>query len=147
LTLPSEGRGLACFDYDRDGDVDIAVFDHSKRLQFFENKTGNGDGSRFLNVRLVGESPNTDALGARVYVTADVGGQFGQQTMMRVSQANSNFNSQNLPDMHFGLGYADSIQTLSVTWPDGSELVCDDLPVNGFVVIDQRQGSGAGVCP
>ncbi len=145
ISEPSEGRGLACFDYDRDGDIDIVVLDHSTGLQFFENRVGGGAGRRFLNVRLVGAAPNTDAIGAKVYVSAAVGGGRGMQTQLRLAQANSNFNSQNTPDLHFGLGDASQADTLRVVWPGGGELVCNDVPANRFVVLDERHGDAA--CP
>ncbi len=145
IDAPSEGRGVICFDYDRDGDIDIVVFDHSTGLQFFENQTGSGPGRRFINIRLVGGAPNTDAIGARVYATANVGNGHGVQTQMRLSEANSNFNSQNLPDIHFGLGEAEVVDELRVIWPNGDELVCEDVAANDFIVLDQRDGTTA--CP
>ena len=141
----SEGRGVACFDHDRDGDIDIVVLDHSTGLQFFENQSGSAAGRAFLNIRLVGTAPNTDAIGARVTVTADVGQGFGAQTQLRLSEANSNFNSQNPPDLHFGLGEAATANSVRVTWPGGSELVCADVAANQFIVLDQRLGNSA--CP
>jgi hypothetical protein len=145
ISDPSEGRGLACFDYDRDGDIDIVVLDHSSGLQFFENRVGSGAGRGFLNVRLVGAAPNTDAIGAKVYVSASIGRGRGMQTQLRLAQANSNFNSQNTPDLHFGLGDASQADTLRVVWPGGGELVCNDIPANRFVVLDERHGNAA--CP
>jgi cytochrome c peroxidase len=145
IDAPSEGRGVVCFDYDRDGDVDITVFDHSRQLQFFENRGGSGAGRHFLNIRVVGAAPNTDAIGARVYVTADVGAGHGVQTQLRLAEANSNFNSQNLPDLHFGLGAAAAVQQVRVVWPGGAELTCPDVAVNQFLVLDQRDGAAA--CP
>ena len=141
----SEGRGLACFDHDRDGDIDVVLLDHSTGLQFFENQSGSAAGRAFLNIRLVGTAPNTDAIGARVTVTADVGGGFGTQTQLRLSQANSNFNSQNPPDLHFGLGEAATADRVRVSWPGGDELVCADVAANQFIVLDQRLGDSA--CP
>lgn len=142
---PSEGRGAACFDYDRDGDVDVVVLDHSTGLQFFENQSGSGAGRRFLDVRLVGRAPNTDAIGARVFVTADVGNGHGVETQLRLAEANSNFNSQNTPDLHFGLGHAAQADTVRVVWPGGAELVCAAVAANRFVVLDERLGDAA--CP
>ncbi len=145
IDAPSEGRGVVCLDYDRDGDLDITVFDHSQGLQFFENRSGSGVGRGFINVRLVGAPPNTDAIGAKVFVTADVGNGHGVQTQLRLGEANSNFNSQNLPDLHFGLGQAAMIDRIRVVWPGGAELVCTNVPANRFVVLDQRLGQAA--CP
>lgn len=141
LDIPSEGRGVICFDYDRDGDIDIGLLDHSVGIQFFENQTGHGDSEHFLNIRLVGEQPNTDAIGAKVYVTANVGGEHGLQRQMRISEANSNFNSQNLPDIHFGMGEASVAVTLRIEWPDHSGLVCVGVKTNQFLVFDQRDRS------
>jgi len=143
--VPSEGRGIACFDHDRDGDIDIVVLDHSTGLQFFENQSGSAAGRAFLNIRLVGAAPNTDAIGARVNVTADIGRGFGPPTQLRRSEANSNFNSQNPPDLHFGLGRAAAANSVRVIWPDGAELVCADVAANQFIVLDQRLGDSA--CP
>jgi enediyne biosynthesis protein E4 len=137
LDFGSEGRGVICFDYDRDGDIDIGLVDNSTGVQFYENQIGHGLARRFLNLRLVGRAPNTDAIGAKVFVTADVGAH-GVQRQMRVSEANSNFNSQNLPDLHFGLGDADVADVLRLEWPDGTGLICTGVPVNQFLVFDQR---------
>ncbi|MCP1726921.1 cytochrome c peroxidase [Natronospira proteinivora] len=142
LDVASQGTGVACLDYDRDGDVDIVLVDNSSGIQFFENQVGHGAGARFLNVRLVGQPPNTHALGAKVEVSADVGNGHGFQRQMRESMAHSSFNGQNLPNMHFGMGEAEMAE-IRVMWPDGEEQICSDVPVNQFLVIDQRESG----CP
>ena len=143
IDIPSEGRGITCLDYDRDGDIDIALVDHSSGVQFHENQIGNQGTHRFLSVRLVGAPPNTDALGARITATATVSERLGQQTQTRISQANSNYNSQNPPDIHFGMGSA-ATTTLGVTWPDATQWQCPEIKTNQFIVLDQRHIQGSG---
>lgn len=144
IDLPSEGRGVICFDHDRDGDIDIALVDHSTGIQFFENQIGHGNGRAFLNLRIVGAPPNTDALGAVVTVVANVDATGAVESQVRISEANSNFNSQNLPDLHFGLGQASVIDSVTIRWPnDAVELVCNNVNINQFLVFDQRNK----VCP
>ena len=121
--------------------MDVALLDHSKGLQFFSNQTGNGFASRFLSVRLVGAAPNTEALGAKVQVFADVGGEFGEQTQTRFSMANTNFNGQNPPDLHFGLGSAQQAD-ITITWPDGVRWQCEEQDSNRFLIFDQRSLPG-----
>ena len=87
-------------------------------------------------MRLVGAAPNTEALGARVVVETDIAGQRLSQT--RVVMAASNFNSQNPPDLHFGLGAAGTVARMTVYWPGGERLVCEALPANRYLVFDQR---------
>lgn len=135
-----DGRGIACFDYDRDGDVDIATVDHSRGLKFFENRSGPGPGRHFLALRLVGSAPNTEALGATVYVTADLDGDGVIETgevQMRAVGANSNYLSQNTPDLHLGLGKAASVAELSVVWPDGTTSSFTDVAVDQFLIYTQ----------
>lgn len=145
---PEDGRGVVCFDYDRDGDIDIASVNHSKSMIFLENQSGSGEGRNFLALRLTGEQPNTEALGARVRVSADLDGD-GQlepaETQVREVAANSNFASQNPADLHFGLGSAAVVSQLEVRWPDGSLESCSDVPVNR--VLTPEQGAGGLQCP
>jgi hypothetical protein len=142
INLPMNGRGLACFDYDRDGDIDVAVLDHSRGIKFFENHTGVGPGRHMLSIRLVGNPPNTDALGAKVFVTADLNGdgEIGHnETQLRVAEANSNFNSQNPPDLFFGLGKAEAAVQIKIVWPDGGEQIFDNVAADQFLNYRQPQ--------
>lgn len=145
IDVPSQGTGVTCLDHDRDGDMDIALVDNSTGMQFFENQIGHQAGRHFLNVRLVADAPNTHALGARVYVEADVGSMAGYQEQMREVTADSSFNGQNLPSLHFGVGEATSVD-IRVVWPSGAELSCEAVDVNQFLVFDQRDGS-VDACP
>ena len=140
VNAPVQGRGVTCFDFDRDGDVDVAMVDQSVGIKFFENHSGAGAGHHFLNIRVVGNSPNTDALGAKVYVTADLNGNGSidsNETQMRVSAANSNFNSQNLPDLHFGLGKAATATQVRIVWPDGLVQTFANVAANQFLIYKQ----------
>ncbi len=120
------GRGIVCFDYDRDGDQDIFVANHDQPARLYCNY---GNQNTFINIRLEGESPNTQALGARVYVTvADV-----QQ--MRELNANSNYVSQNPVEAHFGLGSASNIDEVRIVWPGGVESIIENVEVNQFLII------------
>ena len=104
------GRGIVCFDYDRDGDQDIFVANHDQPARLYCNY---GNQNTFVNIRLQGKSPNVQALGARVYVTT------GEIEQMRELNANSNYVSQNPVEAHFGLGTANNIDKIRVVWPGG----------------------------
>lgn len=149
VTTPTNSRGLVCLDYDRDGDIDVITLEHSGGARLYQNNTGNAGGHRFVTVRLVGEQPNTDAVGAKIWVWADTDGdsvvdEGKGERQVRAVMLNSNFNSQNLPDLHFGLGHANVIQKMRIEWPgDSVPLECVNVPVNRFIVVDQRDKS----CP
>jgi len=61
---PQEARGLAAGDYDRDGDLDLAVSHLNEPLAVLENVLPRR--GRPLVVHLVGTRSNRDAIGARV---------------------------------------------------------------------------------
>ena len=60
------GRGLATGDYDRDGDLDLAISHTGEALAVLENRFPRAGRSVF--VRLVGRASNRDAVGARVEI-------------------------------------------------------------------------------
>ena len=120
------GRGIVCFDYDRDGDQDIFVANHDQPARLYCNY---GNQNTFVNIRLEGQSPNVQALGARIYVTT------GEVEQMRELNANSNYVSQNPVEAHFGLGAANNIDKIRVVWPGGIESIIEDVAVDQFLII------------
>jgi hypothetical protein len=122
---------VACFDYDRDGDVDLFVANNNGPSRLFRNDGGNA--GHYLEVALRGLGGNTEAIGARVWVTA------GGVTQLREITAGSNFVSQNPAEAHFGLGGAATVDELRVRWPDGEEHVLGPLAADRLLVLDQAE--------
>ena len=105
------GRGLAAGDLDNDGRIDAVILAHNQPVAFFHNKTAR-DG-HFVTLRLEGTASNRDAVGARVKLVA--GGR--SQVAQRVG--GGSYQSANDGRLHFGLGPAQSIDSLEVAWPSG----------------------------
>ncbi len=116
LSDGSEGRGVSCFDYDRDGDIDVAISNHRGPFRLWENV--GGDSAGFVRVDLAGRSPNTRAIGARLELRAtDMASELAPQ--LRLVRAGSNFVSSDPAEVLFGLGGETGPFALDVTWPDG----------------------------
>ena len=88
-----------------------------------------GNQLNYLNVELQGAAPNTQALGARLYLTAN------GMTQLREIHNGNNFVSQNPAEQHFGLNQLSSVDTLRVVWPDGSETSRNNVDVNQRVTV------------
>jgi len=131
-----QGRGVACFDYDHDGDLDVFIANNGSGPAFFRNDGGNA--LKYLSVRLAGPAPNTEGIGARVFVTA------GGVTQMREIRCGNNFVSQDPAEAHFGLGSATLVTELRVEWPDGVTTVLHGIAANQRLVLDQN---ATGVSP
>ncbi len=110
LNDTGEGRGIVCFDYDRDGDIDIFVSQNSDFTKLYRNDGANGN---FLNISLRSRTRNVYGIGAKIYVTA------AGETQLREMRAGSNFASQNPAEEHFGLGSAATASDIQVHWADG----------------------------
>ena len=113
LANTGQGRGIACFDAERDGDIDIVIANmDASGVIAYRNETANDN--HYLGVRLEGAGGNRFGVGARVTVTAAESG-----TQARELGGASNYASHDPLEAHFGLGAA-TVADVSVRWPDGS---------------------------
>jgi hypothetical protein len=108
-----QGRGVACFDIERDGDIDIIISNNSdEHLLLYRNETINNN--HYLSVRLTGAGTNTAGIGAHISAVLPTG-----ERQVREMGGSNNYVSHNPYEVHFGLG--DQTQAdITVTWPDGS---------------------------
>jgi hypothetical protein len=123
-----QGRGLLCFDYDRDGDVDVFIANNGAAPKLYRNDGANQ--ASYLAVTLRAPAPNTEAIGARVYVrTKGV-------IQMRETRAGNNFAGADPAVAHFGLARAKRVK-VCVRWPDGSESLHLKVPARQHLTIEQ----------
>lgn len=131
------GRSVVCFDYDRDGDVDILVSNHQDHLLLYKNNTRAKPKSNFLNIALEGLGKNTRAVGAKIYVRAN------GVTQMREIRAGGQFLSSGPEEAHFGLGATKTIDEVAVIWPRPHYGVSflHDVPINEFISIQHPKST------
>jgi tetratricopeptide (TPR) repeat protein len=113
LATPSLGRGLAVADYDRDGDQDLLVvhLDGGVMLLANEMQTGSWVEIR-LRYRGADGAPSGFGDGSQVVVRTS-----GAEHRRAVTSAS--YLSQSSRTLHFGLGDADSIESVEVYWLGG----------------------------
>ncbi|WP_165226932.1 CRTAC1 family protein [Aquisphaera insulae] len=132
-----KGHGVACGDWDRDGDVDVfiqtggAVNGDKYHNILFQNP---GQANRSLTVRLHGTKTNRAAIGARIKaVTAGP----KPLTVHLLVSSGSSFGANPL-EQTIGLGTADRIAALEVHWPvSRTTQVFHDLPAGQVVEITE----------
>ena len=138
LDFADDGRAVGVVDWDLDGSLDVWMTNRTgPRVRFMRNVMQSGH--HFLAVRLEGRTCNRDAIGAWVGLTlpGEDGGVSWTQRR-QVMPTRSYLCQVELP-VTFGLGRADRVEALWVTWPDGSTQMVTDVPIDTTIVIEQRK--------
>lgn len=134
FAAPLVARGLSVGDLDGDGDPDALLTTNGGPAHLLRN---DGPTGHSVALRLKGNHPNRDALGAVVTAMA---GDLQQQQMVRTG---SSYLSHSDPVLHFGLGTAEQVDRLKIRWPDGSEETLENLAAGSYYWLEQGKGIAA----
>jgi hypothetical protein len=128
--VKSVGRGAAFADYDNDGRIDAFVVNLGGPPLLLRNTSPQG--AHWLAVRLAGRKSNRDGIGAQIEIDA------GKLHLRKERIAGSGYLSQDDPRVHFGLGAAEKVDTLTVTWPSGTRQILKDIPVDRILTVEEK---------
>jgi len=129
-------------DLDGDGDIDLVVANLDEPVKIFRNDSHQG---HRVVIRLQGSKANRLGIGAMVQLTVESKtAPNGVTTLLRPMNPYTGYQSSNAPEVHFGLGDAETIERLVVRWPDGNLQAFSDLPAdNVFMITEPEQKSAA----
>ena len=129
--LPGDGRGSdASFaDYNNDGFPDLFVCNGAGSTvgtyMLFKN---NGNSNHWLKVALRGTRSNRSGIGAKLRLTAAGKTQYRQYT-------GQHYMGQNYIPVHFGLGQATSVSSLTIQWPSGTRQKLTNIIANQTITV------------
>lgn len=127
------GRGLVVVDYNRDGWLDLFKMNYRRGpAQAYLSRCGS---AHWLSVRLEGTT-GVHPWGAKVEV--DVGEETHTRWLMPTG---SSMASSGPPDLHFGLGPADHVDAMRVTWADGTVSAFSAFATSQFVTVSYEDSA------
>ena len=137
LTYKGFSNGCVYVDLDNDGDLEIVTNNIDDYAAIFENKSS--EKNNHLTLKFKGADKNKFGLGVKVTLTADSITQFQEMTLSR------GFQSSVAPRLHFGLGKADIIEKINITWPDGKIQQLTNVDKNQLLEINYDDAQMAAV--
>jgi len=125
-------RSAVIFDVDGDGDLDIVTNEFNAAPMVLVSNLTEKTRVHYLATKLVGTTSNRDGLGAVVKVTA------GGVTYTKVYDGNSGYLSHSLYPLYFGLGAAEKVDNVEVTWPSGKKQIVQSPKINSQIVVKEE---------
>jgi hypothetical protein len=129
----SRGSDASFFDYNNDGFLDLFLCNGAGTTTgpyvLFRN---NGNSNKWLKIVLKGRQSNRSGIGAKILLTA------GGQTQFR-EYTGQHYMGQNYVPIHFGLGQAAIVDSLTIKWPSGVTRTLHNIAVNQTITIREAR--------
>jgi len=130
---PRDSRTVALADLWNRGVVDVVVANQNSRP--FVYKNSGEKVSNWMEINLIGNQSNRDAIGAKVTLYW----RKGEQT--QVVTGGIGFSGQNQHRLHFGLGGIKKVEKIMINWPSGIDMNIESPEINKLLTIKEKTRS------
>lgn len=141
MVVPNLSFGSAYADLDNDGDLELITNNTNEPASIWKNNSSDIAKQNFLSVKLNGQLNNPQAIGAKVWVTAN------GQTQLLEQYPTRGFQSSVEPILHYGLGSAVQVESVKVKWPDGKFSIIKQVAVNQRIIIEYNAAEKLEIKP
>jgi hypothetical protein len=129
MAVALSSRGAGFDDLDNDGDIDVVILNSRGKVTVLRNDSPSQ--GHWLQVELCGVKTNRDGVGARVKVVS------GDLTWVDEVHSGRGYQSHYGMRLHFGLGAADSIDRVTVSWIGGGTDVLERVSVDQVLIVTE----------
>lgn len=129
---PNFSNGAAYADLDNDGDLDLITNNIDDPAGLYRNDANElFPNNKHLTVKLKGEAPNTFGVGAKVIL------KYKDTTLVQQLMPTRGFESSVAPELLFGIGQHDSVDSLIVIWPNQQMEIQRNVKANQTITLQQ----------
>lgn len=121
-SLKLDSRAVAFADFWNDGTLDIIVASQNGPVKLYKNVAS--DDNNWIAFHLVGSKSNRSAIGAEAEIYWD------GKHQLQVISGGSGFSAQNQRPLFFGLGDAETVDSVKVRWPSGQTQLLQSPEIN-----------------
>ncbi len=131
LDHPSLSNAAAYADLDNDGDLDLVVNNVNEEAFIYRNNQNKRSQKNYLKVRLQGNTKNTFGVGTKVYLRNQRQTQYQEMIPVRGFQSSVPY------ELVFGLDTLNTVEGLTVVWPDSSIQSIESIEANQTLILKQ----------
>jgi hypothetical protein len=125
---PGVSFGCAVVDLTNSGALDIVFVNQDGPPALYRNNVATGHS---VEIKLAGQAPNRDGIGAEIHLESAAGAQ------VRQLYTEHGVVTSEPPVVHFGLGNDTTIKKLTIRWPLGNVQVFENLPADCLYTITE----------
>lgn len=136
FSVKRSGRGVAKWDFDNDGDIDLVISHVDLKATPALLRNDGGNKNNWIGISLIGKNGGIPAIAAKVIITA------GGRKQVLVNQWATSYLSNNDPRLHAGLGKVTMVDKIEVFWTDGKKEEYKGIKPNRYISITEGKGIG-----
>lgn len=125
-----DSRAVALADLWNTGALDVIVANQNNIPLIYKNIQDNHN--HWIELDLQGTASNADAIGAKVVLA------WNGRKQIQVVTAGLGFASQNEHRLHFGIGNSSKIDSVSIHWPSGKNMIINNPEIDKMLRVKEK---------